>query len=62
MTSERANKGILMPTGYFTKSAVSFADGKPIELIDSDKLKELLQKYNMSMIAGIDDTHAADVE
>ena len=34
ITSERANKGILMTTGYFTKSAISFAEGKQIELID----------------------------
>lgn len=40
--SERANKGILMTTGYFTKSAIAFADGKPIELIDGEKLKVLL--------------------
>lgn len=45
VTSERANKGILMTTGYFTKSAITFADGKPLELIDGIKLKELLNKY-----------------
>lgn len=43
--SERANKGILMTTGYFTKQAISFADEKPIELIDGDKFKELLSLY-----------------
>lgn len=47
ITSERANKGILMTTGYFTKSAISFAEGKQIELIDGDKLNELLRKYDM---------------
>lgn len=62
VTSERANKGILMTTGYFTKSAVSFADGKPIELIDGDKIIGLLQKYNISMMAGINDAHVADIE
>lgn len=47
ITSERANKGILMTTGYFTKSAVSFAEGKQIELIDGAKLNGLLMKYGM---------------
>ena len=45
--SERANKGILMTTGHFTKSAISFAEGKPIELIDGIKLKELLIQYQL---------------
>lgn len=47
ITSERANKGILMTTGYFTKSAISFAEGKQIELIDGAKLNGLLIKYGM---------------
>lgn len=45
--SERANKGILMTTGHFTKSAISFAEGKPLELIDGIKLKELLAQYQL---------------
>ena len=47
ITSERANKGILMTSGVFTKQAQLFADGKPIELIDGVKLRELLRNsYN----------------
>lgn len=46
--SERANKGVLMTTGHFTKSAIGFAEGKPIELIDGIKLKELLTKYQLA--------------
>lgn len=45
--SERANKGILMTTGNFTKSAIGFAEGKPIELIDGKKLKSLLTNYGI---------------
>ena len=45
VTSERANKGILMTSGVFTKQAQIFADGKPIELIDGVKLRDLLQDY-----------------
>lgn len=45
--SERANKGILMTTGQFTRSAIAFAEGKPMELIDGVKLKELLLQYGL---------------
>lgn len=48
VTSERANKGILMTTGYFTKSAIAFAEGKPIELIDGEQLDVLLKRHGMS--------------
>lgn len=40
--AERANKGILITTGYFTASATAFAQDKNIELIDGTKLQELL--------------------
>lgn len=46
--SERENKGILMTTGHFTKSAINFADGKPIELIDGVAMHSLLQQYRMT--------------
>lgn len=49
VTSERANKGILMTTGHFTKSAVAFADGKPIELIDRTKMFDLLEQYGVQI-------------
>ena len=45
--SERANKGILMTTGHFTKSAIGFAEGKPIELIDGATLKNLMSQYGL---------------
>jgi hypothetical protein len=49
ITSERANKGILITTGYFTKSAIAFADGKPIELMDGKLLDDLLKRYGVSI-------------
>lgn len=49
VTSERANKGILITTGYFTQSAISFAEGKPIELIDGDKLNNLIKQYEVDV-------------
>lgn len=45
VTSERANKGILITTGHFTKSAIGFAENKPIELIDGAQLKKLIVQY-----------------
>lgn len=42
VTSERANKGILITTGSFTLSAMRFAEGKNIELIDGEQLQALL--------------------
>ena len=49
ITSERANKGILMTTGYFTKSAIAFAEEKPIELIDGEQLDVLLKRHGVSI-------------
>lgn len=49
--SERANKGILMTTGTFTKSAVNFADGKPIELIDGVAMQNLFLQYGISGVS-----------
>lgn len=45
VTAESANKGILITTGYFTNDAISFATEKPIELIDGDRLQDLLMEY-----------------
>jgi HJR/Mrr/RecB family endonuclease len=43
--SERANKGILITTSTFTKSALAFAKDKPLELIDGPQFYRLLQQY-----------------
>ena len=48
VSSERANKGILITTGTFTKDAVNFAKGKQIELIDGTKLTSLLEAYQLN--------------
>lgn len=47
VTSERANKGVLMTSGHFTKSAVAFAEGKPIELINGVAMRELFGQYGI---------------
>jgi HJR/Mrr/RecB family endonuclease len=44
VTSERANKGILITNSKFSKQAKNFAKNLPIELIDGDELTKLLEK------------------
>ena len=45
VTSERASKGILVTTSDFTAKAREFADGKPLELVDGEKLVSLLRTH-----------------
>jgi len=47
VTAERANKGILITNSNYTNSAISFAQGKPIELIDGLKLIKLLENNDL---------------
>lgn len=51
VTSERANKGILMTTGTFTAPAIRFAKGKPLELIDYPKLDFLFNQYGLTYLS-----------
>jgi len=44
VTSERANKGILITNSTFSKAAENFARNLPLELIDGNKLIELFEK------------------
>lgn len=41
MVAEQADRVIIVSVGAYTKDAADFARGKPIELIDGDKLVEL---------------------
>ena len=45
--AEHANKGILMTTGYFSMSAINFSRNKNLELIDGEKLAELLSEHGL---------------
>lgn len=47
ITAERANKGILITTGSFTKAATQFAENKQIELINGYELSKLLEIYQI---------------
>lgn len=46
--AERALKGILITTGYFTKDVHNLLEGAPVELINRDRLAELLRKHEIS--------------
>lgn len=51
--SGRADKGILLTTGYFTTEAKKEATREgvtPIELVDGDRLVELFEKYKLGLI------------
>lgn len=50
VNSERANKGILITSGSFTKQAEAFAADKQLELIDGKKLDALLLQYKLNPI------------
>ena len=43
MTAEQADEAIIVTTGKFTRDAQSFAEGKPIRLIDGSQLLALVQ-------------------
>lgn len=47
ITSEQANKGILICTNKYTSQAQEFAKGKPIELIDGSAFNSLLRQYEL---------------
>ena len=43
VTAERADRGILVTSGHFTRPAIAFATGKAIELVDGPALAKLVQ-------------------
>jgi len=52
MAGSRAEKGIFFTTGYFTDAAIDAARdplSRPIELIDGDRLVELLEQYEFGL-------------
>lgn len=51
VNSERANKGVLITSGSFTKQAQAFAADKQLELIDGKKLDALLLQYKLNPIS-----------
>ena len=49
LTHEGASKGILITTSWYSPDARRFAQDKPIELIDREKLQQLLDRYQLRM-------------
>jgi restriction system protein len=47
LVSEGANKGILITTSHFGSDSYRFAEGKPVELIDGDMLRKLLEEHGL---------------
>jgi HJR/Mrr/RecB family endonuclease len=43
-----ASKGVLITNSNFTRQAKEFAEGKPIELVNGNALKELLAKHSLN--------------
>lgn len=48
MYAQGANKGILITTSTFTAAALRFAQGKPLELIDGTKYRELCEQHGLT--------------
>jgi restriction system protein len=42
---EKASRGYLVTTGRFSSPAIDWAKGKPIELVDRDKLAFMLERF-----------------
>jgi restriction system protein len=49
--SEGASRGILVCTSTFSESAMAFAEGKPIELIDGEELATLINKHGIEPLS-----------
>jgi restriction system protein len=45
LVKEGAKQGVIIATGAYTKDAIKFAEGQPIELIDGPNLIERIQAY-----------------
>ena len=59
--SNKANKAILISTSSFTKSCIEFAQENSIELIDGEKLVEMLKEYSIKIHQGSDEPDITDV-
>ncbi len=47
MHAHGANKGVLITTSSFTPAALRFAHGKPLELIDGVRYRELCERFDV---------------
>ena len=51
MASRKANRGIVVTYGSFTQDAKDFANGKPLDLVDGQKLMALIESVKREHIA-----------
>ena len=51
MTAEKADAAIIVTTGKFTRDAHTFAEGKPIRLVDGPQLLDLVQSVQARPVA-----------
>ena len=47
---ERAMKGIFMTTGYFSQEVDKILEGAPVELINRDRLADLLEEHGIAKL------------
>ncbi|MBZ0160840.1 restriction endonuclease [Candidatus Methylomirabilis sp.] len=47
--AERASKGIFITTGFFSEEAPKLAEGLPIELINGQRLRQILAEHRISL-------------
>jgi restriction endonuclease Mrr len=48
MKKMNITRGIIITSSGYSKVALDFAESRPIDLLDKEKLKELLQKVDVT--------------
>ena len=48
--AERASKGIFITTGFFSEEVQKLTEGPPIELLNGQRLRQLLEDHRISLV------------
>lgn len=56
LMAEGANRAVVITSGRISREAVSFAEGKPLELVSGDGLLALLRKFQRNLAASLGQT------
>lgn len=48
--AERASKGIFITTGFFSEEVPKLTEGPPIELINGQRLRQILREHKVSLV------------
>ncbi len=59
MTADNASRGILITSGSFTRDALSFAEGKAIDLVDGHALVKLVRNVQSPVQSAVSDDEDA---